>query len=69
MNIGLSLSDESTLITSLGRAQLGYGIYFGGFLVLLVLQFVHLFRRSRPRVFLLPGTSVPTAWASGSTMG
>ncbi|MEL7312845.1 MAG: diguanylate cyclase [Pseudomonadota bacterium] len=50
INIGLSISDEATLISRIGREQLGYGIYFGGFLVLLFYN-LFIFVAVRDRAF------------------
>lgn len=50
INIGLSVSDEATLISQVSREQLGYGIYFGGFLVLLFYN-LFIFIAVRDRAF------------------
>ncbi|MEM1264201.1 MAG: diguanylate cyclase [Pseudomonadota bacterium] len=50
INIGLSIADDATLISSVGREQLGYGIYFGGFIVLLCYN-LFIFVAVRDRAF------------------
>ena len=50
MNIGLSISDDTTLVGVLSREQLGYGIYFGGFIALLLYN-LFLFIAVRDRAF------------------
>ncbi|MEM8982998.1 MAG: diguanylate cyclase [Pseudomonadota bacterium] len=50
INIGLSISDEATLLSRIGREQLGFGIYFGGFLVLLFYN-LFIFVAVRDRAF------------------
>ncbi|MEM1439299.1 MAG: diguanylate cyclase [Pseudomonadota bacterium] len=50
VTIGLSMFDEATLIGQVGREQLGYGIYFGGFLVLLFYN-LFIFVAVRDRAF------------------
>ncbi|MEM9056858.1 MAG: diguanylate cyclase [Pseudomonadota bacterium] len=50
MNISLSVATETQLISVVSREQLGYGIYFGGFLVLLLYNLV-VFAAVRDRVF------------------
>ncbi|MEO1576908.1 MAG: 7TM diverse intracellular signaling domain-containing protein, partial [Pseudomonadota bacterium] len=50
MNIGLSASTESTLLARIGREQLGYGLYYGGFLVLLFYN-LFIFIAVRDRAF------------------
>ncbi|MEL7451233.1 MAG: diguanylate cyclase [Pseudomonadota bacterium] len=50
INIGLTLSTQAELVGIVGKEQLGYGMYFGGFLVLLFYN-LFIFIAVRDRVF------------------
>jgi len=54
MNIGLSLHRPIALLTRLSREQLAFGLYFGGFFVLIFYNlFIFLAVRDRPFLFYL----------------
>ncbi|MBB1087178.1 GGDEF domain-containing protein [Lysobacter sp. SG-8] len=54
MNIGLSLVDPSTLVEGQDVRQLGFGLYFGGFFVLIAYNiFIFLAVRDRPFSYYL----------------
>ena len=54
LNISLTLYETKTLIAAIGAEQLAYGVYYGGFLVLVFYNlFIFLAVRDRPFVYYL----------------